>query len=78
MKMRATSTYNPQGYTYDALGNFTTKGTSKYTYAGTGYANPDAPTQIANGTATTTFGYDNNGNLTSAGSSTFIGIIITA
>jgi len=34
-------------------------------------ANPDAPTQIANGTATTTYGYDNNGNLTSAGTSTF-------
>jgi RHS repeat-associated protein len=35
-----------------------------YTYAGTGYANPDAPTQIANGLSTTTFTYDNNGNVT--------------
>jgi len=37
--------------------------TSTYTYAGTGYANPDAPTQIANGLSTSTFSYDNNGNL---------------
>jgi RHS repeat-associated protein len=35
-----------------------------YTYAGTGYANPDAVTQIANGLSTTTFVYDNNGNVT--------------
>jgi YD repeat-containing protein len=28
-------------------------------------------TQVANGTATTTYSYDNNGNLTSAGTSTF-------
>lgn len=41
--------------------------TSKYTNAGTGYANPHAVTQIGNGTATTTYAYDNNGNLTSAG-----------
>ena len=34
-----------------------------YPYAGTGYANPDAVTQIANGLSTTTFSYDNNGNL---------------
>ena len=27
------------------------------------YANPDAVTQIANGVSTTTFSYDNNGNL---------------
>jgi hypothetical protein len=31
---------------------------SSYSYAGTGYANPDAVTQIANGLSTTTFGYD--------------------
>src|SRR5262245_1442575 len=30
----------------------------------TGYANPDAVTQIANGLSTTTYSYDNNGNLT--------------
>ena len=39
--------------------------------AGIADDNPDAVTQIANGTATTTYGYDNNGNLTSAGTSTF-------
>jgi RHS repeat-associated protein len=33
-------------------------------YAGSGYANPDAVTQIANGLSTSTFSYDNNGNLT--------------
>jgi hypothetical protein len=36
---------------------------SGYTYAGIVYANPDAPTQIANGVSTTTFAYDNNGNV---------------
>jgi uncharacterized protein RhaS with RHS repeats len=35
-----------------------------YTYGGTGYANPDAVTQIANGLSTSTFSYDQNGNLT--------------
>jgi RHS repeat-associated protein len=39
----------------------TNKGT--YTYAGTGYANPHAPTQIGS----TTYSYDTNGNLISAG-----------
>src|SRR5215472_8708239 len=34
-----------------------------YTNAGMAYANPDAVTQIANGLSTTTFTYDNNGNL---------------
>ena len=29
-----------------------------YPYAGTGYADPDAVTQIANGLSTTTFTYD--------------------
>src|SRR5229473_3051600 len=32
--------------------------TKSYTYASTGYANPDAVTQIANGLSTTTFQYD--------------------
>src|SRR6516225_6159858 len=36
---------------------------STYTYGGTGYANPDAPTMIATGYSTTTFTYDNNGNV---------------
>ena len=35
-----------------------------YSYAGTGYANPHAVTQIANGQSTTTYSYDLNGNLT--------------
>jgi RHS repeat-associated protein len=43
---------------------------SKYTYAGTSFANPHAVTQIGNGTATTTYAYDNNGNLSSAGNGT--------
>jgi RHS repeat-associated protein len=34
-----------------------------YPYASMGYANPDAVTQIANGLSTSTFSYDNNGNL---------------
>jgi YD repeat-containing protein len=34
-----------------------------YTYGGKGYANPDAVTQIANGLSTTTYTYDNNGNV---------------
>jgi RHS repeat-associated protein len=37
--------------------------TSTYTYAGTNYANPHAVTQIANGISTTTFQFDNNGNV---------------
>jgi RHS repeat-associated protein len=35
-----------------------------YTYAETNYANPHAPTAFFNGVATTTYSYDNNGNLT--------------
>jgi hypothetical protein len=34
------------------------------------YANPDAVTQIANGLSTTTYAYDNNGNLISSGNGT--------
>ena len=34
-----------------------------YSYAGIGYANPHAVTQIANGLSTTTYSYDQNGNL---------------
>src|SRR6266540_3812854 len=37
--------------------------TSTFTYAGTGYANPHAVTQIANGLSTSTFQFDNNGNV---------------
>ena len=37
--------------------------TYTYTYLGTGYANPHAVSQIANGQSTTTYSYDQNGNL---------------
>jgi RHS repeat-associated protein len=37
--------------------------TKTYSYAGIKYANPHAPTQITNGVSTTTFAYDNNGNV---------------
>jgi RHS repeat-associated protein len=42
----------------------------KCTYAGTRYANPHSVTQIGNGLSTTTYAYDNNGNLASAGNGT--------
>lgn len=52
-------------FSYNAVGNITNKSDmGAYTYAGTNYANPHAPTSI-NGVTHT---YDNNGNLTSAGS----------
>jgi hypothetical protein len=35
-----------------------------YPHGGMAYANPDAVTQIANGLSTTTFTFDNNGNVT--------------
>lgn len=37
---------------------------------GSNYANPDAVTQIGSGTATSTYAYDNNGNVTTAGGTT--------
>ena len=42
-----------------------------YAYYGMAYANADAPTQIANGVSTTSLSFDGDGNLTSAGTSTF-------
>ena len=36
---------------------------TSYLYVGTGYANPHAVTQLANGQSTTTYSYDQNGNL---------------
>ncbi|MEO6536599.1 MAG: SpvB/TcaC N-terminal domain-containing protein [Candidatus Paceibacterota bacterium] len=57
-----------QSYTYDLLGNFTNKSdVGNYTYAGTGYANPHAPTTIG----ATALTYDNNGNLTNYGTTTY-------
>jgi RHS repeat-associated protein len=38
--------------------------TTTYTYGTTGFANPDAVTQIGNGNSTSTFSYDHAGNLT--------------
>jgi YD repeat-containing protein len=46
------------------LASATDRLSAAYTYAGTGYANPHAVTQIANGVSTTTLEYDNNGNVT--------------
>ena len=64
----ASSTSYAHSYTYNSIGNLTTKSDiGSYTYAGTNYANPHAPTTI-NGV---TYAYDNNGNLTTAGSNTY-------
>jgi RHS repeat-associated protein len=69
----ASSTPYSQTFTYDALGNlltFLSGTTNSYGYSQTGDANPDAVTTIGNGTASTTYSYDNNGNLISAGNGT--------
>lgn len=56
-----------QSYVYDWLGNLTSKSDQGlYTYAQTGYTNPDAATQIG----TTNFMYDNAGNLLTSGNGT--------
>ncbi len=69
----ATSTPFKRTYTYSALGNITSASDlGNYTYAQTGYTNPHAPTQIANGIATTSYSYDNNGNATVAGPWTYV------
>ncbi|HRH22459.1 MAG TPA: SpvB/TcaC N-terminal domain-containing protein [Candidatus Paceibacterota bacterium] len=39
---------------------------SLYLYSGSGYLNPHAPSEYFDGTASTTYTYDNNGNLTSS------------
>jgi RHS repeat-associated protein len=65
-------TVNSNSTTFGDFGFIAAKGVSSggtptsntYTYGGTGYANPDAPTQIANGVSTTTFSYDADGNVT--------------
>jgi RHS repeat-associated protein len=57
-----------QTYTYDPVGNLLSGPAGTYTYAGGGYTDPDAATKIVNGTSTTTFTYDNDGNLTNASS----------
>jgi YD repeat-containing protein len=64
---QASSTPYKHTYTYSSLGNLTQMSTSTatttYAYAGTGYANPHAPTAIG----AYTLAYDASGNLTSYG-----------
>lgn len=43
-----------------------------YTYNGTGYANPHAPTSVYANFATTTYTYDANGNVTRAGTWNYV------
>lgn len=57
-----------QTFTYDPVGNLLTGPEGTYHYNGAANADPDAVTSITNGTSTTTFTYDNNGNLTNASS----------
>ena len=57
----ASSTPYSLAYTFDALGNITSGDAGPYTYAGTAYANPHAPTTIAG----IVYSYDQNGNLAS-------------
>src|SRR5258708_3981945 len=54
----------------DGVGGEPSPDAATYRYARMGYANPDAVTQIANGLSTTTYAYDNNGNLISSGNGT--------
>src|SRR5258706_11253955 len=44
--------------------------TTLSTYGGSGHAIPDAVTQLTNGLSTTTYAYDNDGNLISSGNGT--------
>lgn len=67
----ASSTPFRHTYTYSNIGNITNKSnTGDYSYDEIGYANPHAATEIGNGTATTTYSYDNNGNMTGDGTTT--------
>src|SRR6266849_6703662 len=54
----------------DGVGGEPSPDAATYTYSPIGYANPDAVTQIGNGLSTTTYAYDNNGNLISSGNGT--------
>jgi len=59
----ASSTPYLETFAYNPLGGLTNKSdVGSYTYALSGDANPDAPTTVG----TTTYSYDNDGNLTSA------------
>ncbi|MDB5264658.1 MAG: hypothetical protein JWN64_229 [Parcubacteria group bacterium] len=65
----ASTTPFSQTYTYSSIGNITSKSDQgTYTYAETGYTNPHAAT----GVASTTLGYDADGNLTSDGTKTYV------
>jgi RHS repeat-associated protein len=55
-------------FSYDPVGNILTGPAGTYSYHGTNYTDPDAVTSIVNGTSTTSYAYDNNGNLTNASS----------
>jgi RHS repeat-associated protein len=60
----ASSTPYIQTYTYNAIGNLANKSdVGSYTYAGTGNANPHAATSVGG----VSYTYDNNGNVTAAG-----------
>jgi len=67
----ASSTPYRYEYEYDPLGSITSAtlngAATSYSYAETGYANPHAPTTVGG----ITHAYDNNGNLTSAGSTLY-------
>jgi len=64
-EMRFWKNYKLTSTEISALYSGTNIGGTTYTYEGTGYANPDAPTSIGTGVATTTYAYDLNGNLAS-------------
>lgn len=57
-----------QTFSYDPVGNILSGPDGTYAYAGTNYTDPDAATSITNGSSTTTFIYDDDGNLTNASS----------
>jgi RHS repeat-associated protein len=69
--MRVVISPDGRAYPYAGIKNLlawaSAGATSTYSYTGTSGANPDAVTQIATGVSSTTYGYDLNGNLTSAG-----------
>ena len=68
----ASSTPYLRTYDYDDLGSMTyASDLGNYTYGETSYANPNAVTQIANGLATTTYAYDNSGNLLTASANNY-------
>ena len=57
-----------QTFTYDPVGNILSGPRGAYAYAAPNFTDPDSVTSIVNGTSTTSFTYDHNGNLTNASS----------